>query len=119
MNTTTTTAIVAAALAVATPAAAQQHDHGQAQQAPVYHSQHQPRPTPDHSQMDQTQHQATPDPHAGHDMSEMTGLLGAYPMGRDASGTAWQPDVSSHGGVHVQAGQWRLMGHAMFNAVYD
>ena len=118
MNTITASAIVATALAIAAPASAQQHDHGQAQQAPVDHSQHQ-SPSVDHSQMDHSQHQAAPDPHAGHDMSEMTGLLGNYAMGRDASGTAWQPDVSSHGGVHAQTGEWRLMGHVMLNGVYD
>ena len=39
-------------------------------------------------------------------------------MGRDASGTAWQPDVSSHGGVHVHSGDWMLMTHALLNGVY-
>jgi hypothetical protein len=109
---------VATAFAAATPAAAQQ--------APVDHSAHAPAqpaqtlpPTHDHSQMDHTRHQQTPDAHAGHNMNEMTGLLGDYEMGRDASGTAWQPDVSSHGGVHMQAGEWQLMGHALLNAVYD
>jgi hypothetical protein len=49
----------------------------------------------------------------------MTGALGAYPGSREASGTAWQPDASSHGGVHVMAGDWMLMGHASLNLVYD
>jgi hypothetical protein len=49
----------------------------------------------------------------------MTGALGPYPMTREASGTAWQPDSSSHGGIHVAAGDWSLMGHAVLNAVYD
>ena len=31
----------------------------------------------------------------------MTGALGPYPMSREASGTAWQPDASRHGGVHA------------------
>ncbi len=51
-------------------------------------------------------------------MAAMTGLQGAYPMGRDASGTSWQPDVSSHGGVHMHSGPWMLMGHALLNGVY-
>lgn len=70
------------------------------------------------------------DPHAGHDMSAMggmdhgdgatmTGALGNHPMTREASGTSWQPDVSSHGGVHVQRGDWSLMGHAKLTAAYD
>ena len=29
----------------------------------------------------------------------MVGALGPYPMGREASGTAWQPDASRHGGL--------------------
>jgi hypothetical protein len=82
-----------------------------------------------------------PDPHAGHDMSQGNrdsdtedeimvhpgigspwpgqGVLGPHPMSREASGTAWQPDVSRHGGLHVRAGEWMLMGHALFNGVYD
>jgi len=49
----------------------------------------------------------------------MTGAYGPYSMGRDASGTAWQPDVSSHGGVHAQAGDWMLMSHLLLNGVYS
>jgi hypothetical protein len=65
---------------------------------------------------------AAVDPHAGHVMPPgqamaATGLLGPYPMSRDASGTAWQPDASTHGGLHAMAGPWSLMGHAAFNLV--
>jgi hypothetical protein len=49
----------------------------------------------------------------------MTGALGAYSMTREASGTAWQPDASEHGGVMTQSGDWMLMGHMMLNGVYD
>jgi hypothetical protein len=49
----------------------------------------------------------------------MAGALGPYPGSREASGTAWQPDSSSHGGVHLMAGDWMLMGHASLNLVYD
>jgi hypothetical protein len=56
--------------------------------------------------------------HSGHAMAS-TGLFGAYPMTRDASGTSWQPDTSAHGGVHATRGDWQVMGHAAFNAVYD
>jgi len=52
-------------------------------------------------------------------MPAMTGAFGAYPMSRDASGTAWQPDLSRHDGVHVMRGPWALMAHAMLNGVYD
>jgi hypothetical protein len=51
-------------------------------------------------------------------MGSMTGLYGPYAIGRDASGTAWQPDVSSHGGVHASHGDWMLMSHALLNGVY-
>jgi len=66
--------------------------------------------------------------HADHDMpgmehggmeQPMTGALGTYPMSREASGTAWQPDASIHGGLHATAGGWMLMGHLTLNAVYD
>ncbi len=48
-----------------------------------------------------------------------TGILGSYPMNRDASGTAWQPDAASHGGVHTAAGDWMLMGHVSLAGVYS
>lgn len=56
--------------------------------------------------------------HRGMD-HQMTGALGRYAMSREASGTAWQPDASVHGGIHVTAGDWMLMGHLMLNGVYD
>jgi hypothetical protein len=49
----------------------------------------------------------------------MTGALGSYATTREASGTAWQPEASPHGGAHVTAGHWSLMGHAMLFGVYD
>lgn len=97
----------ASLLALALPAAAQDHSHHQT-----------PAPAP-------------ADPHAGHDMSlmqrdnhgadhgAMTSPLGAWPMTRDASGTSWQPDLSRHGGVHWNRGDWSFMSHAQINLVYD
>jgi len=35
---------------------------------------------------------------------EMSGALGSYPMARDASGTAWQPDSTAHAMGHVMRG---------------
>jgi len=63
-------------------------------------------------------------PMAGMAMPEMaampqTGNLGSYPMTRDGSGTSWQPDAASHGGIHEMAGQWMLMGHMMLDGIYD
>jgi len=51
-------------------------------------------------------------------MSE-TGLLGSYPMTRDASGTSWQPDDAAHNGIHTMLGDWSLMGHMMLWGIYD
>jgi hypothetical protein len=80
---------------------------------------------------------AQADPHAGHqppipgmDMpgmsmaatpmgQAMTGALGAYPMARESSGTAWQPDASPQVGVMRQAGDWMLMSHVLLNGVID
>ena len=49
----------------------------------------------------------------------MSGAFGPYASSREASGTAWQPDASIHGGLHAVAGDWMLMGHAALNGVYD
>jgi len=48
-----------------------------------------------------------------------SGILGAYPMARDASGTSWQPDLASHGGLHLMAGDWMLMLHGTLWGIYD
>ena len=53
------------------------------------------------------------------DMSSMESALGPYRMTRDASGTAWQPDVSRHDGLHIHDNGWMLMGHAVLNGIYD
>jgi hypothetical protein len=68
----------------------------------------------DHGQMGQM----NMDEHAGHQMA-MTGALGPYPMNRESSGTAWQPDASEHTGLHVMSGDWTLMAHGVLNLVYD
>ena len=73
-------------------------------------------PPMDHSQMGQM---AMPmGEHAKHQM-QMTGALGPYPMERESSGTAWQPDTSEHSGIHVMNGDWMLMAHGTLNLVYD
>jgi hypothetical protein len=108
------TAAACGALLAATPALAQHQGHdmgGMAMPAPA------PAPA--------AQHQ-------GHDMAgmampagesapphDMTGALGPYPAAREASGTAWQPDSSGHGGLHLMAGDWMLMAHADLNLVQD
>ena len=55
--------------------------------------------------------------HGGH--GGMTGAFGPYPMEREASGTAWQPDNSEHMGLMSSSGDWMLMGHGVLNLVYD
>ena len=57
-----------------------------------------------------------PDHGAGH---AMTSAYGPWSMNRDASGTAWQPDMGRHGGVHHQAGDWTIMTHATLNLVHS
>jgi hypothetical protein len=55
-----------------------------------------------------------------HDMTmPMNGILGAYPMSRDSSGTSWQPEAAEHQGIHATLGDWSLMGHAMLTGIYD
>ncbi len=55
--------------------------------------------------------------HTGHAMG--SGMLGVYPMSRDASGTSWQPDATRHVMGHAMHGDWMLSGHLMLNGVYD
>ncbi len=103
----------ASLLALALPAAAQDHSHH-----PTPPAQTPPPTGQDHA------HGAHPAPdaepaHRGHDGHAMTSPLGPWPMTRDASGTAWQPDLSEHGGVHDVRGDWSLMGHAVLNLVHD
>jgi len=63
--------------------------------------------------------------HAGMDMGmdmhehAMRGVYGPYPMTREASGTAWQPDAARHAGLHVVRGAWSLMLHGDADVVYD
>ena len=40
-----------------------------------------------------------------------SGLLGPYPMDRDASGTSWQPESAGMPGRHGFPGSWRVMVH--------
>jgi hypothetical protein len=56
--------------------------------------------------------------HGDHGMA-MAGALGQYPMERESSGTAWQPDTSEHMGLMAQSGDWMLMAHGVLNLVYD
>src|SRR4051794_36738365 len=58
-----------------------------------------------HGQSSSTEHDGAHG--GGHDMK---GFLGPYGMGREGSGTSWQPDTSPHGGIHAQYGDWLRCG---------
>jgi hypothetical protein len=56
---------------------------------------------------------------AGHGMA-MTAALGSYPIQRESSGTAWQPDSSEPmSGPMAMSGGWMFMAHGVVNFVYD
>ena len=64
-------------------------------------------------------HAGTAAANADHPGHQMSGALGRYPIGREASGTAWQPDTTGHMGLMSHTGYWMLMGHGVVNLVYD
>src|SRR5690606_5503799 len=99
----------ASVLVLATTAQAQDNHHHHAPRSPQDHSAH----------ADPAGHPPA-DPHAAHDGDHaMTSSYGPWSMNRDASGTAWQPDMGRHGGVHHQAGDWMVMTHANLNLVHS
>lgn len=55
--------------------------------------------------------------HAGHEPAP--GALGPYPMSREASGTAWQPEAAPMTGLHERMGFWNFMAHGYLDVVYD
>jgi hypothetical protein len=82
----------------------------------------QPPPAPkpiDHSQMDHRAMGGMDMPAGEHSGHAMAGALGPYPMERESSGTAWQPDMSEHIGLMRSSGDWMLMAHGVLNLVYD
>lgn len=106
----------ASALVLSTTAVAQDHSHHHhpAPPAPATPPAQTADPHADHNMHGVS----SDDAHAGHAMP-MTSALGVWPMTRDASGTAWQPDLSHHGGVHGQSGDWSFMSHALLNLTWD
>ncbi|HEY0628004.1 MAG TPA: hypothetical protein VGD23_01620 [Sphingomicrobium sp.] len=105
----------------AQPAPAEEHQHHAPQSAPEPKPE---APAQDHGTMDHSAHQASSgDPtHAEHGMvlgPAMAGALGLYPMAREASGTAWQPDTSKHGGLHLSSGEWTLMAHGNVDLIHS
>jgi hypothetical protein len=57
---------------------------------------------------------------AGHGAGHaMAGALGPYPMTRDASGTAWQPDSLPMEAIHGRLGGWSTMLHGFATLIHD
>ena len=52
-------------------------------------------------------------------LMDMPGLYGGYPMSRDSSGTAWQPDSTPMEGINTMHGDWMTMLHGYDDLVYD
>ncbi|HJS41392.1 MAG TPA: hypothetical protein VJ763_08340 [Sphingomicrobium sp.] len=116
------------ALVTGSAALAQHEHHGQPTPAPAPAPapQQAPAPADPHAGHDMAAPapETAADPHAGHDMSAigghaMAGALGSYPMAREASGTAWQPDSSEHTGIHLSSGDWSFMIHGNVDLVYS
>lgn len=112
-------AILIAPHALQRPAMAHEQDHsGHEDHTPAAE---QPPTQEDHSQHgpDHTTHEGMD--HSGMDHAAMPSALGPYPMSRDASGTAWQPDAASHGGLHftLPDPNWSAMAHATLDGVYS
>lgn len=53
------------------------------------------------------------------DDMNMSGAYGAYPMTRESSGTAWQPDSTPMQGIHAMHGEWMTMLHGYADFIYD
>ena len=102
---------VGLALALTTPGVtrAQHPGHGHGPASPpdtarATHA-HQPAPAMRHD--------------GGHPHAGVPAFYGPYAISREASGTAWQPESSSHEGWHVIRGAWSLMLHGFAFAVAD
>jgi hypothetical protein len=54
----------------------------------------------------------------GEHMHAMKGAYGPYSGTREASGTSWQPDSSTHAGLHLSSGSWALMLHGTLVGAY-
>jgi hypothetical protein len=107
-----------------THATPEDHAHMQGMQMPAEPSGAEPSVPMDHSQMNHSQMGQMPMDrgamqHGKHGGHAMNGALGPYPMARESSGTAWQPDTSEHMGLMSKSGDWMLMAHGVLNLVYD
>ena len=95
-----TSSVSAAALLTGAAVMAQQPND------PTQHTQHTQPATPQAAE------------HGAHDPASMRGSLGDYPMTREASGTAWQPESAPLQMRHWQRDSWNLMGTAFATAAY-
>lgn len=107
-----------AIIALTLPSQALAQHSGHAPPAPPPAPARQPVPATS-PPIDHSAHRTPEQPQSQAMDHEMTGALGGYAMSREASGTAWRPDASIHGGLHATAGDWMLMGHLTLNGVYD
>ena len=122
-------ALIASAILAAPYALAQEQDHStheqqdtpQTQPPGEDHAGHTGHEGMDHSKMDHAGMNHGQMDHGAHDgHAAMPSALGPYAMSRDASGTAWQPDAASHGGLHYAlGGDWSAMVHATLDGVYS
>ena len=96
-------------LALSGPSALAQHEHHPTPRPAVRDT------TPTHPGHTGTQHQVQ----GGTMHHAMPAMYGDYPMTREASGTAWQPDVTPHEGVHLMRGPWSGMLHGFATLVWN
>jgi hypothetical protein len=88
-------------------------DHASMDHASMDHA------TTNHGAMDHATMGAMDMTHAAHSEAAMQGAYGRYPLSRESSGTAWQPDASGHQGLHAMHGDWMLMAHGALSFVHD
>ena len=135
MKSLLTVTVSALALASIPAPALAQHEHMPGMEMPAPAPQPEPEPEesepeqpPTHTDQPVMKHEPAHDqtmPHAAMPAGEhvehgsMNGALGPYPMVRESSGTAWQPDTSGHMGWMNASGGWTLMAHGILNLVYD
>jgi hypothetical protein len=127
----------ASAVSASAPAPAKLAQHPPGHQDPPGHQhppEHSPpaeppsgeRPTAHEHPPEHPQEPARPPAHQHHDPADTGahaghlehGLFGPYPLSRDASGTAWQPDLAPHEGLHGIRGPWSWMAHAHAAVVF-
>ena len=120
---------LAIALFAAAPGAAQHEHHPPAQppaEEPPPAHEHGAPPPAETPPAEHEGHETGMEGMQGHEMHgqheaghAMPGMYGPYPMSREASGTAWQPESAPHTGLHLTRGPWELMAHGFVHLIYD